>query len=70
MRVGDSPDTIEAAYTLHGAIPAGAWHLVGDGIITGTGVTNISVSFEVRVRPQAAMMPSIKARVRLSPGTG
>lgn len=55
MRVGDSPDTAEAAYTLHGPIPAGTWHLVGDGIITGTAVTNATVSFEVRLRPQAAL---------------
>ncbi|HRI18843.1 MAG TPA: hypothetical protein PL196_10000 [Burkholderiaceae bacterium] len=55
MRVGDSPDTLEAAYTLYGPIPAGNWHLVGDGILTGSGVTNITVSFEVRLRPQAAV---------------
>lgn len=55
MRVGDSPDTLEAAYTLFGPIAAGTWHLVGDGIMTGAGVTNISVQFEVRLRPKAAV---------------
>jgi hypothetical protein len=55
VRVGDSPDTEEAAYTLHGPIPAGTWHLVGDGIITGTGVTNVTILFEVRLRPKAAL---------------
>ena len=55
MRVGDSPDTLEAAYTLRGPLTAGIWHLVGDGVLTGTNVTNISVLFEVRVRPQAAV---------------
>ena len=55
MRVGDSPDTLEAAYTLYGPIPAGRWHLVGDGILTGTGVTNITVQFEVRLRPRTAV---------------
>ena len=55
MRVGDSPDTLKAAYTLYGPIPAGTWHLVGDGILTGSGVTNITVGFEVRLRPQGAV---------------
>ena len=55
MRVGDSPDTLEAAYTLYGPIPAGRWRLIGDGILTGAGVTNITVQFEVRLRPRAAV---------------
>ena len=55
MRVGDSPDTLEAAYTLHGPIAAGVWHLVGDGVLTGSSVTNMTVQFEVRLRPQAAV---------------
>ncbi len=54
MRVGDLPDTLEAAYTLRGPIAAGVWHLVGDGILTGANVTNITVQFEIRLRPQAA----------------
>ncbi len=55
MRVGDSPDTLEAAYTLRGPIAAGTWHIVGDGILTGSGVTNMTVQFDVRLRPQAAV---------------
>lgn len=55
MRVGDSPDTLEAAYALHGPLGAGNWHLVGDGILSGAGVQNITVQFDVRLRPQAAV---------------
>lgn len=55
MRVGDSPDTLEAAYTLYGPIAAGSWRLIGDGILTGAGVTNISVQFDLRLRPRSAV---------------
>lgn len=55
MRVGDSPSTIDAAYTLREGIAAGPWTLVGDGIIAGDGVTNVTVQFEVRWRKAGAL---------------
>lgn len=55
MRVGDSPSTLEAAYTLRAPIPAGTWGLVGDGIVLGTGVTNVTVLFEARWRRAGAL---------------
>lgn len=54
MRVGDSPSTLEASFTLRKPLPAGTWGLIGDGIVLGDGVTNVTVLFEVRWRRAAA----------------
>jgi len=49
---GGSPSSIEAAYTLSAPIPAGDWTIVGDGILAGSGVQQVTVRFEVRWRPK------------------
>lgn len=54
MRVGDSPSTLEAAFSLRAPIPAGTWGLVGDGIVLGSGVTNVTMLFEGRWRRAGA----------------
>ncbi len=51
MGVGDS---LEAAYTLRGPLPAGRWHLVGDGIVLGKDVTRVDVRFDIVWRAAGA----------------
>lgn len=46
---------MEAAYTLRAPIPAGTWGLIGDGIVLGSGVTNVTVLFEARWRRAGAL---------------
>jgi hypothetical protein len=45
-------DSLEAAFTLRRAVPAGTWRLVGDGIMVGEGAEDIDVRFEIVWRPQ------------------
>jgi hypothetical protein len=54
VRVGDSPSSLEASFTLRQPVPAGTWGLIGDGIVLGSGVTNVTVLFEVRWRRAGA----------------
>jgi hypothetical protein len=57
LGVGDSR---EAAFTLVGPIPAGTWHLVGDGEdITGT----VAVRFDVIWRPHGGGADVVVATV-------
>lgn len=48
MGVGDSQ--LEAAFALRGPIPAGTWHLVGDGAI----IASVDVRFELIWRSRGA----------------
>lgn len=47
MGVGDS---LDATYVLKGALETGAATLVGDGLLTGDGVTEIGVRWELFLR--------------------
>lgn len=55
MSVGDARGYLEATYPLRGDVPQGAWGMVGDGIVFGTGAARITVRFEVRRRPAGGL---------------
>jgi hypothetical protein len=59
-------DSLEAAYTLSGPLPAGTWHLVGDGIVFEAA----DVRYEVLWRTAGGDAPLVEFQHHFEPLTG